>query len=205
MFYLKEIIADKKEIKRERVKAFFLEATKKIIIEEGVENVTIRKVADIAGYSYATIYNYFADLNELLWETKQLMIIDLIETINNRIDFKKYDIDGIKNIFRTYISYYFESSNVFKFFYLFQLDKPKEKENLENNEMQPDFNQMWQDTFKEFIDAGIITVNDLEVIAKILIYSMHGMLTLNFSYYMELTKELVYKDLNLIVDYLIKK
>lgn len=141
----------------------------------------------------------------MLWETKQLMIKDLIETINNRIDFEKYDIDGIKSIFRTYITYYFESSNVFKFFYLFQLDKPKDKENLENNEMQPDFNQMWQDTFKEFIDAGKITVNDLEVIAKILIYSMHGMLTLNFSYYMELSKELVYKDLNLIVDYLVKK
>lgn len=196
-------ITDKKEIKRERIKTYFLEAAKKVIIEEGVENATIRKVADIAGYSYATIYNYFTDLNELLWETKLLMIKDLIEIVNNRINLKKYDMDGIKKIMRTYISYYIENPNIFRFFYLYQLIKPKE--NLENNVSQPDFDQMWKDTFKEFLDEGIITLIDLEAISKILIYSMHGMLTLNFSYNMELPKEEVYKDLDLIIDSLIRK
>lgn len=202
---MKEIITDKKEIKRERIKTYFLEAAKKVIIEEGVENVTIRKVAHIAGYSYATIYNYFADLNELLWETKLLMIIDLIEIINSRINLKKYNynIDGIKKVMRTYISYYMENPNILKFFYLYHLTKPKE--NLENNVAEPDFDQMWKNTFKEFLDEGIITLVDLEAISKILIYSMHGMLTLNFSYNIELPKEGVYRDLDLIVDYLIGK
>lgn len=38
---------------------YFVDATAEIIEEEGVENVTIRKVADRAGYNSATIYNYF--------------------------------------------------------------------------------------------------------------------------------------------------
>lgn len=197
-----EKITDKNEIKRERIKSFFLDATKKVIMEEGVENVTIRKVADIAGYSYATIYNYFSDLNELLWETKLLMIKDLIVIVNNRINIKNYDSKGIKDIFKTYISYYFENPNVFKFFYLHQLVIPEEKPN--SIEVQPDFDQMWKLTFKEFLDKGIINLKDLEAISKIFIYSMHGMLTLNFSYSMELSHDAIYKDLDLIVDFLLK-
>ena len=199
---MKEKITDKKEIQRGRMKSFFLDATKKIILEEGVENVTIRKVADIAGYSYATIYNYFVDLNKLLWETKLLMIKDLIEIVESRINVKRYDSEGIKKIFKTYISYYLENPNIFKFFYLYQLVKIDEK--LDSIETQPNFDQMWKNTFKEFIDKGILSLKDLEVISKIFIYSMHGMLTLNYSYNMELTKDGIYKDLDLIVDFLLK-
>lgn len=200
---MKKKIIDKKEIQRERMKSFFLDATKKIILAEGVENVTIRKVADIAGYSYATIYNYFVDLNELLWETKLLMIKDLIMIIDSKIDIKGYDSESIKKIFKTYISYYLENPNIFKFFYLYQLVKTEEKPS--SIETQPDFDQMWRNTFKEFIDKGILSLKDLEVISKIFIYSMHGMLTLNFSYNMELTKDSIYRDLDLIVDFLLKK
>lgn len=199
---MKEIITDKNEIKRERIKSFFLDATKKVIIEEGVENVSIRKVADIAGYSYATIYNYFSDLNGLLWETKLLMINDLIVAVNSKINIKKYNVDGIKKTFKSYISYYFENPNIFKFFYLHQLVEPEEKFN--GIEAQPDFDQMWKITFKEFLDKGIINFKDLEVISKIFIYSMHGMLTLSFAYYMELSKENIYRDIDLMVDYLLK-
>ena len=52
---------DKKEIQRQRMMKYFIEAGKQIILEEGVKNVTVRKVADLAGYSYATLYNYFED------------------------------------------------------------------------------------------------------------------------------------------------
>lgn len=200
---MNENAANKNEIKRERIKSFFLGATRKVIIEEGVENVTIRKVANIAGYSYATIYNYFSNLNELLWETKLLMIKDLVIIVNSKIYIEKYNSEGIKEIFKAYISYYFENPSIFKFFYLYQLVKPEEK--LNSIEAQPDFDQMWKITFEEYLDKGIISLQDLEVISKIFIYSMHGMLTLNFSYYMELSKEDIYKDLDLIIDFLLKE
>ncbi|VDN46196.1 conserved protein of unknown function [Petrocella atlantisensis] len=194
---------DKRMIKRERIKGFFLDAAKKIITNEGVEKVTIRKVAESAGYSYATIYNYFTDLNELLWETKSMMVLDLIEIVKSRIDIAKYDVEGIKNIFKIYISYYFDNPNIFRFFYLYQLIKPENKHGTAVEE--PNYDEIWADTFKEFINKRIISIEDLEVIAKIFIYSMHGMMTLSFSYNMELTEENVYRDIEIIVDYLLKK
>jgi AcrR family transcriptional regulator len=44
----------------------FIDAAFSIIDSEGVENVTIRRVAGIAGYNSSTLYNYFEDLDHLI-------------------------------------------------------------------------------------------------------------------------------------------
>ena len=57
---------DKREIRRKRMMGYFIDATVGIIDEEGIENLTIRKVADVAGFNSATIYNYFENLDHLI-------------------------------------------------------------------------------------------------------------------------------------------
>ena len=47
--------------------SYFIEAATQIIDEEGLDSVTIRKVADIAGYNSATLYNYFENLDHLIF------------------------------------------------------------------------------------------------------------------------------------------
>lgn len=192
---------DKKDYKRQRIKGYFLEAAKEIIINEGVENVSVRKVADIAGYSYATIYNYFRDVNELLWEVKGVMINDLIEVIQKKMQKAVYDTAGIKSLFRAYTAYYFENPNVFKFFYLHSINRPNA--GTDDGVAEADFGAMWTETFKGFVLDGKLQERDIEVVAKIFIYTMHGLLTLSFSNNGDLTEENVYKDLDKIVDYLL--
>jgi AcrR family transcriptional regulator len=46
--------------------AAFVEATKKIVEEEGIEAASIRRISTTAGYSSATLYLYFEDMNELI-------------------------------------------------------------------------------------------------------------------------------------------
>lgn len=57
----------RKELQKLRTMRFFIDATEEILLKEGIENLTIRKVAQIAGYNSATIYNYFEDLNHLVF------------------------------------------------------------------------------------------------------------------------------------------
>lgn len=56
----------KKLLHKQRVMGYFIEAAHHIIETEGLENVTIRKVADLAGYNSATLYNYFHNLDHLI-------------------------------------------------------------------------------------------------------------------------------------------
>jgi AcrR family transcriptional regulator len=58
---------EKRDIQISRMMQYFIDATVQIIEEEGIENVTTRKIADIAGYNSATIYNYFGELSHLIF------------------------------------------------------------------------------------------------------------------------------------------
>lgn len=58
--------SNNKLIKRKRVMRYFIDAAAEIASTEGMNSLTIRSVADKAGYNSATLYNYFEDLNELM-------------------------------------------------------------------------------------------------------------------------------------------
>ena len=51
---------------RKKIIGTFIEITRKIIDDKGIDAVSIRKVASEAGYSSATMYIYFKDLDELI-------------------------------------------------------------------------------------------------------------------------------------------
>ncbi len=56
----------KKKLKKLKNKRLFIDATMQIIDEEGVEGVSIRKVASMTGYNSATLYSYFQNLDHLI-------------------------------------------------------------------------------------------------------------------------------------------
>ena len=43
-------------LKRKRIMIYFIEAAEKLIRQNGIENLSIRKIATEAGYNSATIY-----------------------------------------------------------------------------------------------------------------------------------------------------
>ncbi len=193
---------EKRNLKRNRGKMFFLQAAKEMITREGVESVSVRKVADAAGYSYPTLYNYFEDLNELLWETKLFMIHELMEALQRKMHDPIEDKEGIKNVFKTYMEYYLTNPNVFRFFYFYSVHKPSRES--EDAFADPDYGAMWKETFKSFVLSGRLKPEDIEAVAKISIYAIHGMLTLSFSKNGELSDQAsLYRDLDKIVDYLL--
>ncbi len=63
---LREDNVTNKELRVRRVRGYFIDAAKEIVAEEGIDAVTIRKVAQRAGYNSATLYNYFKNINHLI-------------------------------------------------------------------------------------------------------------------------------------------
>ncbi len=73
----------KKNLKKQRVMRYFIDAARKISKEEGLSGITIRSVADRAGYNSASLYNYFDNLEQLLAFTSIDLISDwLLEYIH---------------------------------------------------------------------------------------------------------------------------
>ncbi len=195
-------MSEKQKRKRDRTKMYFLEAAKDMIASQGVESVSVRNIADAAGYSYPTLYNYFHDLNELLWETKGLMILELVEIMQQEIRYPLKDMEEVKGAFKAYIQYYLDHPNVFKFFYQYPLQRPEGKR--DDAPAEPDFGAMWNEGFQAFVHSGRLEHKDIEAAAKTIIYAIHGMLMLSFSNNGDLNEAAnLYRDLNQIVDFIL--
>jgi AcrR family transcriptional regulator len=59
-------IQERKEKQKLEIRKAILEASIKLFKEEGFDNVSIRKIAEIIQYSPTTIYLYFKDKKEIL-------------------------------------------------------------------------------------------------------------------------------------------
>ena len=107
-----------KEIQEQRMKGYFIQATKNILKGEGLKALSVRKIAEQAGYSFATMYNYFRDVNELVF----LCASDFQEECREFVDEKTQKIPGgkekIKAMTMAYIDYFVEYPGIFDLFYL---------------------------------------------------------------------------------------
>jgi len=187
-----------RNLKQQRVSSYFVQSAKEIILLEGVGSVSVRKVAESAGYSFSTIYKYFSDLEALLREVKAVMIQDLFMEMQNVIP-AKMDLDDIKKLNRFYASYYLERPHVFHFFYSYKLHP---KETLTVN--LPSFTDVWQKSYQGFVQSGRISAEMLPRISKIIIYTLHGLLALYFADY-GITKDTLFIELDETADYLLKE
>lgn len=66
-----------------------------------------------------------------------------------------------------------------------------------------DFTEHYLDTCKEFVKRGIVKENEVPVIAKTLIYTLHGLLALYFSDN-GMTVDYLYAELDKTIEYLLK-
>jgi AcrR family transcriptional regulator len=95
-------LMDNKEIQKKRMLTYFLEATNKIIEEEGMQAVTIRKVASLAGYNSATLYNYFENLNHLLFFASLKYLKDYAEDLPRYTRDSKNSIENYLGVWRCF-------------------------------------------------------------------------------------------------------
>lgn len=84
---------DNLSLRKKRMMTYFIDAADEIIEEEGIKDVTIRKVADKAGFNSATLYNYFENLDHLVFfaamkhiKNYALVLPEYLKGIDNALD-----------------------------------------------------------------------------------------------------------------------
>jgi len=190
-------IPNKKKItKDERVKKVFAETTMEMIREYGIESVTVRKVAELASYSLGTLYGHFKNLDELLWYTKRFFVDEISQYFDS--DSAKRENDTFKSLLKTYVDYFVENRNVFKFFFFTSLDKSEKGEF--NLSQITNVDKRTKEIFLQYMKESACTPVQLEIKLKSMLYSIHGMLMIYVTDNEELTKEALYRDFSNIMD-----
>jgi len=107
-----------KEIQEQRMKGYFIQATKNILKAEGLKALSVRKIAEQAGYSFATMYNYFRDINELVFLCASDFQQECKEFVDDQTKKTARGKDKLKAMTMAYINYFVEYPGIFELFYL---------------------------------------------------------------------------------------
>lgn len=154
-------------IKRQRMSKYFINSAYDIIQREGVNSVTIRKVAKETGYNSATIYNYFENLDHLVFMASMKFIKQYTTDLLNSLEKVTDPLERIYVIWDTFCNYSFDRPIVYRsiFFPEFERDKhlcfkdfyilyPEDLVSTTNNTLNSMFNEY------DIYERGLILLNE---------------------------------------------
>lgn len=115
-----------KELQEQRMKGYFIQATKDLLRSEGLKSVSVRSIAEQAGYSYATMYSYFKDVNDLVF----LCVHDFYEECKQHVldNARKNEkgLNSIKTSIHSYINFFVQYPGVFDLFFVEKISTAKD-------------------------------------------------------------------------------
>lgn len=83
--------------------------------------MSIRKVAERAGYAYTTVYQYYQGLDELLQATKRVMVGEFLADLKGGRTEREALPADIRRFCRAHAAYFVERPNVYELLYAYRL------------------------------------------------------------------------------------
>ena len=159
---------DKLDIKKRRVMMYFIEATQDLILNEGIENLSIKRIADKAGYNTATIYNYFEDLEELILYSSVDYLKIYLKDLRDEISSDMKAIEIYETIYKVFVHHSFEKPEIFHTLFFGKYSYKLEKIIKKYYEIFPDDITGQNDITKSVLVEGNIHNRDIPVIKQMI-------------------------------------
>lgn len=183
----------KKEIQRARMWRYFLDAATEVIVEEGIDHFTIRKIADKAGYTSSTAYNYFKDLTHLKFFAAMRFTRDYIEALPEYLDKGNNTIEKWLYSWECFCKYSFEQPKIYSVIFMDNLGSVPEElmehyyqiykddliglpEQIKEIIMEGKFSKRSALYVQGAVDEGFIKQDDVDLIADLTLMVWKGMM-----------------------------
>lgn len=172
-------IAERKAKEKEELKKLILQAAQKLFSEKGIEQTTIRNIADTIEYSVGTVYVYFRDKNEILHELHTQGFKQLGGEM--RVLFNVTDpMERLKALGRVYLQFAIKNPDMYELMFLMRepMDCLKSLDKEEWSEGKATFDVL-RTTVSQCMEKGHFKGNQLEPLAFAIWSTVHGMASLH--------------------------
>ena len=186
---------DTKEIQEQRMRRYFIEATKDLLRAEGLRSVSVRKVAERAGYSYATMYHYFNNVQDLVFESVADFSAEIDGFVANRTADLAPGCETLRAIYTATVAYFVQYPGIFELFYLergVSVSRRSEAMELIRSLLDRQTRDMWA----ACVAQGVFSEKDAGIRARQLNYALLGAMLL----YMNRRHPQEYGEFNAIID-----
>ena len=168
-------VADRKAKEKEALKELILKGAKKLFLEKGIEQTTIRNIAEEIHYSVGTVYVYFKDKNAILHDLHSIGFQQL-RGYFQELFLIQDPMERLKKMGVIYIKFAVENQEMYDL--MFNVKAPMEfienSEKEEWNEGSATFSTL-KETVDECIKKGHFAGHSLEPLSFMIWSLVHGM------------------------------
>jgi AcrR family transcriptional regulator len=172
-------IEERRQMEKEIIKKKIIDAASEILVEEGYENLSIRKIANKIEYSPGIIYHYFKDKAEIMLSVVEEGYGRILKGLNQvPVDVENPE-KTIEKGLRNYIEHMSEEPQQFKAVLMSDIEAIQEKVNMLAEGISKDRKSI-QGLCKLVeigIEKGKFRKMDVELTAQIIWTSTHGLLS----------------------------
>jgi AcrR family transcriptional regulator len=172
-------IAERKERDKQEMKKAIMEAAMHIFTEEGYEGASIRKIADKIEYSAATIYLYYKDKDELLYDLQAECFMQLVDAFQRDIT-SSDPFTRLQQLCHSYINFGLANPDMYQLMFVLKSPMNKIKDH-----------QVWHNAdgalgvlisvLSQCMEQGLLKFDSVEQAAASVWAIGHGLLSLNIS------------------------
>ncbi|RXK83758.1 TetR/AcrR family transcriptional regulator [Filimonas effusa] len=166
-----------KELQGQRMRGYFLEATKELLKSEGLQSISVRSIADKAGYSYATMYSYFKDVNDLVFLCVQSFYEECKQEVRQSLRKKEKGIKSLKAAIRAYADYFIQYPGIFELFFLERTGGSKEQKEIAQL-ISASLDTICEEDWNHCLSKGVIEAATIEQLKTQVRYTVYGLLLL---------------------------
>ncbi|RBW70751.1 TetR/AcrR family transcriptional regulator [Bacillus taeanensis] len=181
------------EIQTERMINYFIDATAKLIKEEGIKNISIRKIAKEAGYTSSTIYNYFSEVSHLIFFAGMRFVESYIEDLPKYSARAKDPLEKYLSGWECFCDHSFKEPELYHAIFIADLGEHPEEllkyyssmykfdtiqldEELEIIFTEQNLSKRSKEVLEKYAEKGVFKKEDIEKLNEITILIWQGMI-----------------------------
>ena len=159
------MLASERQIqKKEETRKAILDAAVAICLEDGFEELSIRKITDRLGYSSGIVYHYFKDKQEILDTIHQNTSLEIKEAVTNCMKPDRNFAENLRVIYKMLAEITVYQPDTFKLILLGRYGQPSSQSNSST--------ELWIEMIKQCIDMGIASGELREIDSVITAYTL---------------------------------
>jgi AcrR family transcriptional regulator len=175
-------IKERKEKAKENLRQEIFDAASELFAKEGVEEISMRKIAEKINYSPTTIYLYFKDKTDLLHQICEETFAKLAREVIKIREDTNDPLEILRGGMKAYIEFGLKHPNHYKLVFV----SPKQTYIEEETDLEHSYDDsMGKIAFGKLVEsvemcvaAGEIKGTDVELISQTLWAGIHGLTTL---------------------------
>lgn len=197
---------DNKEIQRSRMWRYFIDAATEVIEEDGIDHVTVRKIADKAGFTSSTLYNYFKDLSHLKFFTSMRYTANYLEELPSYLEKGDNTVESWLYVWECFCKHSFENPKIYsvlfmdnlggipedmleRYYRIYKNDLMGIPDEIKDIIVEQSFSKRSALYIQSAVDEGFIEQKDVDYISDVTLLIWKGMMSSVINYRRDYSKE----------------